>query len=142
MVARENTETAGIIRNRLVKTKLGGKIGDRIFNCAPRSSPSVSVVSSQIFLEFLKNLLQIAQERFVLREVLQTRLPRKLQHADRVVISPVPQLDIEMPKNPARSRLPCPPKIKAHLAQRLERRRQNRGHAVGLESRHANAAAK
>src|SRR6266496_4966487 len=81
MVARENTETAGIIRNRLVKTKLGGKIGDRIFNCAPRSSLSVSVVSSQIFLEFLKNLLQIAQERFVLREVFQTRLPRKLQHA-------------------------------------------------------------
>src|SRR5206468_12437375 len=111
-------------------------------SCAPRSSPHFSVVSSQILVHLLKSRLQIAQERFVLREVFQSRLPRKLQHADRVVITPVPQLDIEMPKSPARSRLPCPPKPKAHLAQRLERRRQNRGHAVGLESRHANAAAK
>src|SRR6266480_708776 len=140
MVAGENTETARIIWDRFVKTKLSGKIGDGILNRAPGSGFSVGVVSSEIFLEFLKNLLQLAQKSFVLRKFFQPRLPRKLQHPDWIVISPVPKFGIEMPEQPARGRLPRPPKIETHLAQRLQRRWQDGSHIINLKIRHANAA--
>src|SRR5947208_15714478 len=116
MIACENAETAGIIRDGFVKTKFGGKIGDGVFNRAPGSGFSVRVASPEIFLEFLKNLLQLAQKSFVLRKFFQPGLPRKLQHADRIVIGSVPKLGIEMPEQPARGGLPRPPKVKAHLA--------------------------
>ena len=35
MVARQNAETAGIIRDRFVKTELGGKVGDRFLIALP-----------------------------------------------------------------------------------------------------------
>src|SRR5436309_2472973 len=75
VVASEYAETAGIIRDRFVKTEFSGEIGDRIFDCAPGPRLSVSVVSSEIFLEFLKDLLQFTQESFVLCKLLQPGLP-------------------------------------------------------------------
>ena len=75
MVACENAETAGIIRNGFVKTEFRRKIGDRIFNRASRSGFAVRILSSEIFLEFLEHLLQLAQKSFVLRKFFQPRLP-------------------------------------------------------------------
>ena len=36
MIAGENPEAAGVIRDRLVKAELGGKIGDRFFDRTAR----------------------------------------------------------------------------------------------------------
>ena len=44
------------------------------------------------------NLLQLAQKSLVLRDFLQPRLLGELKHAHRVVVGPVPQLRVEMPK--------------------------------------------
>jgi len=96
MIAGEYSETTGIIRDRFVKAKFGGEIGNRILNRASGARLSVSVVSSEIFLEFLKDLFQLAQKRFVLCELFQSRLPRKLEHPDRIMIRPVPKFGIEM----------------------------------------------
>src|ERR1044071_278130 len=111
MIAGQDTQATGVIRNRFVKTKFGGKIGDRIFDRASGSDFSVGIVASQIFLEFLKDLLELAQKIFVLRKFFQPRLPRELQHADRIMICAVPKLVIKMPEQSARRRLPCPPKV-------------------------------
>ena len=71
MVAGENAEAAGIIRDRFVKTEFGGEIGDGIFDRGAGSGFSIGIVASEIFLEHLKHLLQFAQKIFVLREFFQ-----------------------------------------------------------------------
>ncbi len=48
MIARENAEAAGIIRDRFVKTELGGEIGDRFFDGAAVTGFSVGVFARQI----------------------------------------------------------------------------------------------
>src|SRR5215471_2543367 len=137
MIARQDAQAAGIIRDRFVKTKFSGKIRNRIFNCAAGAGLSISVVSSQILLEFLTNLFQLAQESFVLRKFLQPRLARKLQHSHRIMVCPVPEFWIEQAKESARGRLPGPPKVETQLTQRLQRRWQDRRYVVSLKSRHA-----
>src|SRR5213080_4104469 len=138
MIARENAKTAGIIWDRFVKTEFGREIGDRAFDGTARPGFSVSVLATQIFLERLEDLPQLAEKGFILRDFLEARLPRKLKHAHWVVICPIPKLRIELPKKAAGRGLPCPPQIETHLAQRLERRRQGRSHIVSLKSRHVN----
>ena len=140
MVARQNAQTAGIIWDRFVKAKLGRKIGDRIFDRTACARFSIGVFASKIIAECVMNLLQLAQESFVLRDFFEARLARELEHAHGIVIRPVPKLGVEMPEKAARGRLPCPPKIEAHLAQRLERSRQSRSHVISLKGRHGRGA--
>src|SRR5438093_940951 len=142
MVAGEDAQATGVVRDRFVKTELGRKIRDGIFDRAAGSGFSISIVSSEILLEFLENLLEVAQKIFVLCKLLQTRLPRKLQHPNGIMICAAPQLGIEMPEQPARGRLPRPPKVETHLAQRLQRRRQDGRHIVSLKSRHADSCSR
>ena len=139
MVAGEDTQAAGVIRNRFVKTEFGRKIGNGIFDPAAGTGFSVGIVASQIFLEFFKNLLEFAQKILVLRKFFQSGLPRKLQHADRIMIGAVPKLGIEMSEQAARGGLPRPPKVETHLPERLQRRRQDGRHIISLKSRHAGA---
>src|SRR6185295_16393577 len=115
MIAGEYSETTGIIRDRFVKAKFGGEIGNRILNRASGARLSVSVVSPEIFLEFLKDLLQFAQKSFVLCKFFQPGLPRKLKHPDWIMIRPVPKFGIEMSEEPARGGFPSPPQVEAHL---------------------------
>src|SRR5436190_5755251 len=138
VVAGEDAQATGVIWDRFVKTKFGGKIGNRILDRASSSGFSISIVSAEILFEGFKNLLELAHKIFVLRQLFQPGLPRKLQHAHGVVIGSVPQLRIEMPEESARRRLPCPPKIKTHLPQRLQRRRENGSDIVSLKSWHTN----
>ena len=102
MVARQNAQTAGIIRDRFVETKFGGKICDRILDRAACSHFSVRVFAGKIIAECVMDFLQLAQESFVLRNFLQAQLARELEHAHRVVIGPVPKLRVEMTKQAAR----------------------------------------
>src|ERR1700730_4706048 len=136
MVARQNAQTSGIIRDRFVKTEFGGKIRDRLHDRAACSGFSARVLAGEIIAECVMDFLQLAQESFILRNFLQARLPRELEHAHRVVIGPVPKLGVEMTKQAARRGLPRPPKVEAHLAQRLQRRRQGRSHVIGLKGRY------
>src|SRR4029453_12781124 len=96
MVASEYAEAPGIIRDRFVKTKFSREIGDRILDRASGPCLSVSIVAAKIFLEFFKDLLQFAQESFVLCEFFQSGLPRKLEHPDRIVICSVHKLRIQV----------------------------------------------
>src|SRR5205823_7308055 len=51
MVASEDAQAAGVIRDRLVKTKFGGEIGNGIFDRAASAGLSVGIVSSEILFE-------------------------------------------------------------------------------------------
>jgi len=139
VVAGKDAQATGVIWNRFVKTKFSGKIRDGIFDRASGASFSVSIMASQIFLEFLKDLLELAQKILVLRKLFQPILPRDLQHADRIMICSVPKLVIEMPEQPSCRGLPRPPKVETHFPQWLQRRRQDGRDIVNLKSRHANA---
>ena len=85
------------------------------------------------------HLFQLAEETFVLRDFDEPGLARELEHADRIVIGPIPQLRIEMPEKAARRRFPSPPQIEDHLAQRLEFRRQSGNYIINLIIGHGTA---
>ena len=123
-----------------MKTKLSGEIGDRVFDRTACPGFSIGVLARKIIAERVVDFLQFAQESFVLRNFLQPRLPRELEHADGIMVCPVPKLRIELPEQTTRGGLPSPPKIETHLAQRLKRLRQDRSDIVSLKSRHAGAA--
>src|SRR6266480_4174433 len=78
VVARQDAQTTGVIRDRFVKTEFSGKIGNGIFDRAAGSGFSIGILSSEILLEVLKNLLELAHKIFVLRQLFQPGLPRKL----------------------------------------------------------------
>src|SRR5262249_20752124 len=105
VVAGQNAEAAGVVRDRFVKTEFGRKIGDGILDCRAGPGFPIGVAASEIFLEVLENLLKLAQEISVLRKFFQARLPRKLEHAHWVMIRPVPQVAIEFPEQAAGGRL-------------------------------------
>src|SRR6476620_10019221 len=115
MVAGQNTEAAGVIRNRFMKTELGGKVGDRILDCGGGSGLSVRVLASEIFFKILENLFELSRKILVLRELFKTGLPRKLQHAHRIMIGLIPELGIEFPKQSAGRWFPCPPEIETQF---------------------------
>ncbi len=90
VVAGEDAEAARVVRDRFVKTKLGGEISDRFVQGGAGAGFAVGVFPRQIFFKSVVDFLDFAQKRFVLRQFFQARLPRKLQHARRVVIGPIP----------------------------------------------------
>src|SRR5689334_12944733 len=52
------------------------------------------------------------------------------------MICAIPELGIELPEQTPRGRFPRPPKIETHLPKRLQCRRQDGRHIVGLKSWH------
>ena len=66
VIARENPKTAGIIRNRFVKAKLGREISDRFLDRAGGAGLAVSIFAIEIFFKRILNIFQLAQERLVL----------------------------------------------------------------------------
>ncbi len=109
MVACENAETAGVIRDRLVKSKLGRKIRDRLLDRGARARLPIGILALQIFLEGVVHLLQLAQEILVLRNFLKPSLPGELQHANGIVVRPIPEFGIQVTEQSARGGLPRPP---------------------------------
>ena len=81
-----------------MKTELGGKIGDLILDRGTGPGLPVRVLASEVFLKSLENLLELPQEILVLRELFKAGLPRKLQHAHRIMIGLVPKLGVEFPE--------------------------------------------
>src|SRR5438128_12574447 len=111
MVTGEDAKTTSIIRNRFVKTELSGKIGNRIFDRAAGSGFPIGIVASEVFLEFLKNLLQFAKKIFVLPKFFQPGLPRKLHHSNGFVIGAVQEVGTEIPEQTPADWLRSPRKI-------------------------------
>src|SRR5205823_9083532 len=110
--------------------------GHRFLHGRAGTALPVSILAGQIFLEGVVNLFQLAQKSFVGGEFFQPRLARKLEHANGIMIGPVPKLGIEMTKEAAGGRLPRPPDVKADFAQGLERGWKGRDYIIGLEVRH------
>ena len=137
----QNAETAGVIRDRFVEAEFRGEIGDRLLNRAACAGFPVGVLAREIMAVGIVHFLQLAQEIFVLRHFDQPGLPRKLEHADGIVIRPIPKLGIEMAEEAAGGGFPGPPEIEDHFAQRLERGRQRGDHIIRVVGRHGAGAA-
>ena len=58
-----------------MKTELGRKIGDRIFDSGIKAGLSVRVPASEILLEILENLFELPQKILVLCKLFETGLP-------------------------------------------------------------------
>src|SRR5881392_1129576 len=125
-----------------MKSKFGGEIGNRFLDDRAGSGLPVSILASEIFLESVVNLFQLAQKSFVGGEFFQPGLARELEHANGIVIGPVPKLGIEMTKEAAGGRLPRPPDVEAHFAQRFERGGKGGDYIIALEVWHGGKAAK
>src|SRR5207302_5418231 len=96
MIAGKNAETAGIIWDRFMESKFGREICDRSFDRRARSHFSVGILAGEIISESIVDLLQLLKKGFVLCELFQSRLARELEHADGIVVGPIPQIGIEM----------------------------------------------
>src|SRR5438067_2025493 len=129
-------------RCRRGHSKTGGReIADLFLNDRAGTGFSISVLPSEIFLEGVVNLFQLAQKSFVGGEFFQPGLARKLEHANGIVIGPVPKLGIEMTKKAAGGRLPRPPDVEAHFAQRFERGGRGGDYIIALEVWHGGKGA-
>src|SRR5215469_4921256 len=91
MVARENSETAGIIRHRLVEPELRRKIGD-----AWSGDPefSISVSPPHVGIEFLIHSLHLADVVVVGCKLQETSLAGELQHPDWIMIGSIPEFGV------------------------------------------------
>src|SRR6476469_8380418 len=98
-----------------MKTEFGGKVGDRILDRGTGSHFPVRILASEIFFKILENLFELLQEILVLCELFKAGLPRKLQHAHRIMIGLVPELEVEFPKQSAGRWFPCPPEIETQF---------------------------
>ena len=67
-----------------MKPKLRREISDRPFE--GMALLSVGILAREILLKGAVHFREIAQESFVLRHLDETRLPRELQHAQRIMI--------------------------------------------------------
>ena len=117
MIAGKNTETAGIVRHGFVKPEFRRKIGD---TWRARSKFSISVASRHVRLEFLVHGLHFTDVVVIGCEFDQTGLARELQHPDWVVVRSVPELSIQMPKEPSSIGLPGPPQIVSKFTERFQ----------------------
>src|SRR2546430_16681376 len=121
MVAGENAETAGIIWNRFVKSKLGREIRDRSFDRGARSHFSVGILTNEIISERIVDLLQFLKKGFVLGELFQSRLTRELENANRIVIGLIPKIGMEMAEETPGGRLHRPPQVDMVYSKRYHR---------------------
>ena len=119
-----------------MKSKFGGEIGYWFLDDGAGTDFSISVLASEILLEGVVDLFQLAQKSFVGREFFQPSLAGKLEHANGIVIGPVPKLGIEMTEEATGGRLPGPPDVEANFAERLERGGKSRDYIIGLKVRH------
>src|SRR5947208_16417081 len=119
MIAGENAEAAGIIRDWFVESKFGREIGHWFLQDGAEPVFPISVLAGEIFLEGVVNLFQFTQKSFVGGEFFQPGLARELEHANGIVIGPVPKLGIETKKEAASGRLRRPPDVETDFAQRL-----------------------
>ena len=62
VIARENAEAAGIIRNRFVKAELSGEISDRFLDFAGGTDLTVGVLPREIAAEGIVNVFQFPQK--------------------------------------------------------------------------------
>ena len=117
VIAGKNTETAGIIRHRFVKPEFRRKIGD-----TGRARPkfSIGVGSRHVGLEFLIHGLHFADVIVIGCEFDQSGLARELQHPDWIMVCSVPELSIQMPKEPSCIGLPGPPQIVSKFSERFQ----------------------
>src|SRR5436305_14271133 len=104
-----------------MKSKFGGEIGHRFLDDRAGSGLPVSILASEIFLESVVNLFQLAQKSFVGGEFFQPGLARELKNANGIVIGTVPKLGIEVTKEATSGRLPRQPDDETDLAQGLDR---------------------
>ena len=141
VIARKDAKTARVIGNRFVKAKFRREISDRLLDLTRGAFFPVGVLAREILLVSPMDLPEIAQEDFVPRHFEQPPLARELEHPDRVVVGAIPKLGIEMSEKPAGRRLPCPPEIEDHFAQRLELRRKVRDNVIGLNIGHDDESA-
>jgi len=99
-----------------MKAKFGGEIGDFWSRC---TEFSVGIGSRHIGFELLKDRLHFPDVIVVVREFDQTSLARKLQHPDRIMVRSIPELRVQMPKEPPCIRLPGPPQIVSKFPERF-----------------------
>src|SRR4029450_11430440 len=98
-----------------MKTKLGGKVSDRILDRGTGPGLPVRVMASEVLFKILENLFELSQKILVLCELFKAGLPRKLQHAHRIMIGLVPKVGVEFAEQSAPRRFPCPPEIETQF---------------------------
>ena len=119
-----------------MESKFGREIGHRLLQDRAEPVFPISVLAGEIFLEGIVNLFQLTQKSFVGGEFFQPGLARELEHANGIVIGPIPKVGIEMTKKAARGRFPRPPDVETDFAQRFERGGKSGDYIIGLEVRH------
>ena len=119
MIAREYTEAARVLGQRLADTELGGEVCDRAkWRRAPQLQPSGRI---EIALEVIMHLVEEAHECGVGRQFGQPRLRHHAQKTHRIAIDVLPQLGVHPAEEAPRPVVPRPAQVACELLQITER---------------------
>jgi hypothetical protein len=94
------------------------------------------ILARKIRLELRVHRRHLAQKIVILRDLVKPRLLAELEHAQRIVIGPIPELRVEVAEKRARLGLPRPPQIEDHGPEWFERGGQSRNDVEGMNRLH------
>jgi len=117
VIAGQRPQSAGVNRQRLVQSELGGEVGDRsrAQHTAHGVSPGAAI--AQVFLELVECQIDAALQRRLVGAA-QELLGRQFrQERDGVVVSLAPQVRVEIAEDRDHLGLPGPPEVRRQLVQ-------------------------
>ena len=129
MVAGEHAEAARVDRQTLREPELHTEIGDTYVGLVRMGAQEPGVARLQVGVEAAADAVELRQERFVLRCVLQALLSDAAQHAYGIVAGLFPELGIEAIEQVDGLGIPRPAEIVSNITQpRAETRAEKARH--------------
>ena len=132
MIPGQDPQTAGIVGEGFRQPIFGGEIS----HGGIRLGRGVGVFPGQIGMEALHDSSQTCQIMLIGRYLDEAGLAGELKNPDRIMIRPVPELHIEIPKKLPGRRLPAPPDIVSEFPQGFEGGGEFRNDIVGDDRIH------
>ena len=132
MIAREDSQTARIKRQRIVHAELCTEVSDWILpgDMCRQSQLRPGLRVAQVFGESPVQLLNTVRERRICGHLGQSQIRNVGQQQTRILVPLLPQVRIEIAENFRAVGRPTPPVIPGQFSQRRERGRKfTAGHA-------------
>src|SRR5262249_23235241 len=111
VVTRQDTQSAGVNRKRLVQTELGRKICDRAWTQNSRMGGSPGSVCLQVFLLAPVGIVDAAVQNQLAGPSFQLLQRNLVQQCNRIVIELPPAHRIQIAEQSAGFLVPAPPQI-------------------------------
>ena len=138
MVAGQDAEAAGVVRQRLGDAELHREVGDGLPAATAPDRHLVLVPARvlQVVVQIGGQAVHPGQERLVAGQFLQPGHRDRAEQLERVALEPGPELPVDVGEQVLAGRVPGPAQVADQRTERLQRRRQLRSDGESSESLH------